>query len=65
MILTAFENNVFPLPKQYPSENTSDWKEDEMHSTHIILEKTDELFPSVKCSRRKTGKERVLENIDI
>ena len=21
MVLIAFENNVFPLPKQYPSEN--------------------------------------------
>ena len=57
MILIAFENNVFPLPKQYPSENMDDWKEEEMDSTHIIPEETDELLPSVK--RRK----RVLRSI--
>ena len=45
MILIAFENNVFPLPKQYPSGNVDDWKEDEMDSTHIIPEKADELLP--------------------
>ena len=39
MILIAFENNVFPLPKQYPSANVNDWKENEMDSTHIILRK--------------------------
>ena len=31
MILVAFENNVFPLPKQYPSKNADDWKEDEIY----------------------------------
>ena len=25
MILIAFENNVFPLPKQYPPGNVNDW----------------------------------------
>ena len=39
----TFENNAFPLPKQYPSENVDDWKEDEIDSTSIIPEKTDEL----------------------
>ena len=47
MILIAFENNVLPLPKQYPSENAGDWKEDEMDSTLIIPEKADELLQSV------------------
>ena len=48
MILIAFENNVFPLPKQYSSENVDDSKEDEINSIHIIPERTDELLPSVK-----------------
>ena len=64
MILIAFENNVFPFPKQNPSENIHDWKEDEVDSTHIIPEKPDELLPSVKRRKRKTEKERALENID-
>ena len=60
MILIAFENNLFPLPKQYPSGNVDDWKEDEMDSTHIISEKTDELLPSVK--RRKKKAEKVVKS---
>ena len=62
MILIAFENNVFPLPKKYPSENIGDWK-DGMDSTHIIPKETDKLLPSVK-RRRKKRKEIVLENMD-
>ena len=53
MILIAFKNNVFPLPKQYPSGNANDWKEDKMDSTHTITEKTDELLPSVKRRKKK------------
>ena len=64
IILIAFENNVFPLPKQYPSENIGDWKENEIDSTHSISEKTDELLPSVKRRRRKTEKETVLDKHD-
>ena len=45
MILIAFENSVFPLAKQYPSEDIGDWKEDVMDSTHIIPEETDKLLP--------------------
>ena len=56
MILIAFENDVFQLAKEYPSENVDDWKEDEMDSKHIILEKTDELLPSVKCRTKRTEK---------
>ena len=33
-ILIAFENNVFPMAKQYSSENIHDWKENEMDLTH-------------------------------
>ena len=40
MILIAFENNVFPLPKQFPSENVDNWKEDEIDPTNIIPEKS-------------------------
>ena len=58
MILIAFENNIFPLPKQYPSENVDDWKEDEMESTHIILERSEELLLSVKRKKRKTEEEK-------
>ena len=67
MILIAFENNVhcpFPLPKQYPSGNIGYWKEDEIDSTHIIPEETDELLPSVKRRKRKTKKGRVLDKHD-
>ena len=35
MILIAFENDVFPLPKQYLSEHIGDWKDDKMDSTHL------------------------------
>ena len=57
MILIAFENDIFPLAKQYPSENIGDWKEDEMDSTKIIPEETDKLLPTVKHKRKKTEKE--------
>ena len=61
MILIAFENYVFPHPRQYPSENVNDWKEDEIDSTHIILEKIDELLRSIKRRRRKTEEENVFK----
>ena len=35
-----------------------------MDSTHIIPKATDKLLPSIKRRRKKTEKERVLENID-
>ena len=43
MILIAFENGIFPLPKQYPS---SDWKEDDMDSSKFLPEGFDMLLPS-------------------
>ena len=63
MFLIAFENNVFQLPKQYLSENVDDWKEDEMDSTYIISEKSDELLPSIKRKKRKTEYEKVFEKV--
>ena len=61
MIITASENNVFPLSKQYPSGNVNDWKEDKMDSTHIIPEKTDELLPSVKRTKKRLKKKKCLK----
>ena len=56
--------DVFPLAKQYPVKNSDHgWREDEIDSTHIIPEKTDELLPSVKCEIIKTKKEEVLEKV--
>ena len=63
MILIAFESNVFPLAKLYPSENVDDWKEDDVDSTHIIPEKTEILLSSVKRRRRKTDEEKVFEKV--
>ena len=64
MIVIALENDVFPLAKQYPAKNSDHgWREDEIDSTHIIPEKTDELLPSVKCKIIKTKKEEVLEKV--
>ena len=51
------------MPKQYPSGNADDWKEDEMDSTHTIPEKTDELLPPVKRRRKKTKEEKVFEKV--
>ena len=61
MILIAFENNVFPLSKQYRLKNISDWEEDEMDSTYIFPEETDELLPSVKLEKEKLKKKECLK----
>ena len=37
MIIIAFKNGLFSLPKQYPPA-MDDWEEDEMDSLHIIPE---------------------------
>ena len=36
MILIAFENNAFLLPRQYPLGTVYDCKEHEMNSTHYF-----------------------------
>ena len=61
MIVIAFEYNVFPLPKQYPSEKKGDCKEDEMDSTHIIPQKTDKLLPSGKHRKKSLKKKECLK----
>ena len=60
IILIAFENNAFLVPKQYPSDNVDDWKEDGIDSTHIIPGKTDELLPLV-MRRKKLKKKKCLK----
>ena len=50
MILIAFENGAFLLPKQYPS-GMDGWKEDEIDSSNILPNKSGILLPSVQ--RRK------------
>ena len=62
MILIAFENDAFPLLRQYPS-GINDWKEDEMHSLYILPDGSDKLLQSVKRRRKKTEREGVLKNI--
>ena len=58
MIPIAFENDAFPLAKQYPVKDSDrGWREHELDSTYIIAEKTDELLPSVKHKEIKTKKE--------
>ena len=64
IILIEFENDIFPLAKQYPSKSIGDWKEDEMNSTNIISEETNTLLLSVKRKRKKTEKETVLDKHD-
>ena len=44
MILIAFENGLFALPKQYPSN--SHWKEDDMDSSEFLPEGSDILLLS-------------------
>ena len=61
MTLIAFENNVFPLSKQYTLKNISEWEEDEMDSTHIFPEESDELLPSVKLEKEKLKKKECLK----
>ena len=55
MILIAFENGIFPLPKQYPS-SMDDWKEDEMDSSEFLPKGTDTLLP-LFWRKEKTKKE--------
>ena len=54
MVLIVFGNDIFPLPKQYPSN--SDWKEDDMDSSEFLPEGSDILLPSFQ-QKEKTKKE--------
>ena len=64
VILMAFENDAFPLAKQYPVKDSDHgWREDELDSPYIIPEKTDKLIPSLKRKKTKTKKEKVLEEV--
>ena len=48
------ENDIFPLPKQYPS---SDWREDDLDSSEFLPEGSDILLPSFQ-RKEKTNKEK-------
>ena len=54
MILFAFESDIFPLPKQYPSN--SDCKEDDIDSSKFLPEGFDILLPSFQ--RKEKNKEK-------
>ena len=61
MILSASENNVFLLAKQYPSENIGDWKEDEMDSTHIIPKKLMNYYHQLSLEKERLKKKKCLK----
>ena len=48
------ENDIFSLPKQYPS---SDWREDDLDSSEFLPEGSDILLPSFQ-RKEKTNKEK-------
>ena len=47
MILIAFENDLFPLPKQYPS-CMDDWEEDNIDSSQFLTKESDTLLSSIQ-----------------
>ena len=47
IILVAFENGIFPLPRQYPA-GMDDKEENEIDSSHILLEEPSTLLPSLQ-----------------
>ena len=61
MTVTAFENNVFPLPKQYPSGNVDDWKGDEMDSAHIIPENLMNYYHQLSVKEERLRKKKCLK----
>ena len=46
MILIAFENDLFPLPKQYPSW-MDDREEDNIDSSQFLTKESDTLLSSI------------------
>ena len=56
MILIAFENDMFPLPKQYPSD-MDDWEKDHIDSSQVLPKKSHTLLPSSQ-RKEKAGKEK-------
>ena len=47
MILIAFENDLFPLPKQHPS-CMDDWEEDNIDSSQFLTKESDTLLSSIQ-----------------
>ena len=60
MILIAFENDIFPLPKQYSSD-MDDWEEDEIDSLQFLPKKSDTSLPSFQ--RKEKIKKEIPKNI--
>ena len=56
MILIAFENDVYPLPKQYPS-SMDDWEEDDIDSLQFFPKRSYTLLPSFR-RKDNTKKEK-------
>ena len=62
MIFIAFENNVFPLLKQYPS-GVHDWNKDDMDSSQFLRKESDTLLPSFQRKEKiKNEKPKDLVN---
>ena len=55
MILNAFKNNIFPLPKQYPS-GMDDWEEGDIDSWQCLRKESNMLLSFQR--KKKTKKEK-------
>ena len=55
MILNAFKNNIFPLPKQYPS-GMDGWEEDDIDSWQCLRKESNMLLSFQR--KKKTKKEK-------
>ena len=55
MSLNAFKNNIFPLPKQYPS-GMDDWEEDDIDSWQCLRKESNMLLSFQR--KKKTKKEK-------
>ena len=60
MILNASKNNIFPLPKQYPS-GMDDWEEDDIDSWQCLRKESNTL--SFQC-KKKTKQEKTKKYCD-
>ena len=58
MILIAFENDMFPLPRQYPS-GKDDWEDDETDSLKFLPKESDTLLSLFQ--RKEKSKNTVSE----
>ena len=61
MILNAFKNIIFPLPKQYPS-GMDDWEEDVTDSWQCLRKESNMLLSFQR--KKRTKKENPKKNCD-